>query len=169
MKKWTLAFYLILGTLLSLKAQSNFTTSGITVGVLVSDLEKSIDFYINVIGMVKAGGFSIDSEFGKKSGLSNGVPFDVTILKLEDHPDASQWKLVSFKKEAAHPAQNFIQDDTGMQYITLYVKSLAPVIERIKAHNIKVLSETPTLLRDGRHFVLIQDPDGTFVELIGPM
>ena len=64
-----------------------------------------------------------------------------------------------------------IMSHTGMQYITINVTSLAPFLKRIKAHGVKLLGETPVPLgSDGaRSFVLIQDPDGTFIELIGPL
>ena len=74
---------------------------------------------------------------------------------------------MSFNKKSNHPKPNYIQDDTGVQYVTIMVKSVTPFLNRIKAHKIPILSTTPTVLGDGRHFVLIQDPDGTFVELIG--
>jgi predicted enzyme related to lactoylglutathione lyase len=72
------------------------------------------------------------------------------------------------RKKSAHPKQNFVPDDTGIQYITIYVKSMKPIIERIKLHGIKTLGITPTKLDETRHFVAIQDPDGNFIELIGP-
>ncbi|MCF2520532.1 hypothetical protein L0660_22885 [Dyadobacter sp. CY351] len=75
---------LILATLLFgglVHAQSNFTSKSIGVGVVVADMQRSLDFYIKGIGMVN----------------------------------------------------------------------------------------TPTPLTKDSHFVLVQDPDGTFVELIGPM
>ena len=34
---------------------------------------------------------------------------------------------------------------------------------------VKLLGETPISLGGDSNFVLVQDPDGTFVELIGPM
>ncbi len=150
------------------EAASEFQHGTILVGVVVTDFQKALDFYTNVLGMKKTGGFSIDEDFGKRSGLSNGVPFDVTILKLEDSPQATEWKLLSFGKKAAHPRPKYIQDDTGIQYVTIFVKSMKPFIERIKKHSVPFLGETPTTLGDGRQFVLVQDPDGTFIELIGP-
>lgn len=147
---------------------SEFEHGTILLGVVVTDFEKALDFYTNVLGMKKTGGFSINEEFGKRSGLSDGTPFDVTILKLEDSPKATEWKLVSFGKDAAHPRPKFIQDDTGIQYVTMYVKSMKPFLERIKKYNVPLLGETPTRLDGGRQFVLVQDPDGTFIELIGP-
>lgn len=150
-------------------AQSNFSSKLIGLGVVVSDLDRSLDFYVNGIGMVKAYSFKINGDFGKRSGLSNGVPTEVTVLKLEDSPEANEWKLMSFGKKSNHPKQNFIHDDTGVQYITIYVKALKPVVERLKAKNVKFLGSSPIPLDQKSHFVLVQDPDGTFIELIGPM
>lgn len=150
-------------------AQSNFTNKSIGVGVVVADMERSLDFYVNGIGMVKTGNFTINEEFGKRGGLTGGVATNVNILKLENSPEASEWKLMSFGKKAAHPKQKFIQDDTGAQYITIQVKSLKPIIERLKGQKVAFLGSTPTQLNKDAHFVLVQDPDGTFVELIGPL
>jgi catechol 2,3-dioxygenase-like lactoylglutathione lyase family enzyme len=147
---------------------SEFPTGTIQIGVIVQDLKKSVDFYTNVIGMTKTGGFSIDAAFGEKSGLTGGEPFDVTILKLKDSPEAAEWKLMSFGKEPTHPPQKYIQDDIGMQYITIFVKSMKPFLERLEKHNVTLLEETPTFIGDGRQFVFLQDPDGNFIELIGP-
>jgi catechol 2,3-dioxygenase-like lactoylglutathione lyase family enzyme len=149
--------------------QGEFSTEIIQVGVVVADLEKSVDFYTNVVGMVKTGGFSVNEDFGKKSGLTGGLPFDVTILKLKDSPAANEWKLMSFNRKAAHPRPAYIQDDTGVQYITINVTSLKPFLERIKKYNVPLLGDTPIPLDETSHFVLIQDPDGTFIELIGPI
>ena len=151
------------------QAQSNFSSKVIGVGVVVADLERSLDFYTNGIGMVKAYSFTINADFSQKSGLSNGVPAAVTVLKLENSPEASEWKLMSFGKKAAHPDQKFIQDDTGMQYITIQVKALKPIIDRLKQRNVKFLGSTPIPLNAKSHFVLVQDPDGNFIELIGPL
>lgn len=149
--------------------QSNFTSKLIGMGVVVSDLEKSLDFYTNVIGMVKAYSFTINEDFSKRSGLSNGVPATVTVLKLENSAEANEWKLMSFGKQATHPKQNFIQDDTGVQYITINVKALKPIIERLKQRNVPFLGSSPTQLNRNSQLLFVQDPDGTFIEIIGPM
>lgn len=151
------------------KDASEFKSGIIQVGVVVTDLQKSLNFYTDVLGMQKTGEISVNEEFSKKSGLAGGTPFTIQVLKLKDSPQATQWKLMSFDKtKASHPYPTYIKDDTGMQYITINVNSMAPFLKRIKKHNVKLLGDTPTPLGDdGRLFVLIQDPDGTFIELIG--
>lgn len=150
-------------------AQSEFTQDFISIGVIVSDVEVSKKFYTEVIGMTETRKFSVTGDAGKRLGLTNGIAFDVVILKLADSPNATEWKLLSFGKKATHPEQKYIHDDTGMQYVTIFVKSLNPFVERIKANNVTTLGETstPQPLGNGRFFVLVQDPDGTFIELIG--
>ena len=75
---------------------------------------------------------------------------------------------MSFGTKSGHKKQTYLHDDTGMQYITILVNHLIPVMERIEKNNIKILSKKPSELGDGRFFILVQDPDGTFIELIGP-
>ena len=171
MKKLSVFLIIAVITLLSSQtmAQSEFSSGLIGVGVVTKNLEKSLDFYLNVIGMTKVGEFDVDENFGKISGLTDDLAFHVDVLKLQDSPDANQWKLMSFKKEGSHPMPKYIHDDTGPQYITISVNSLDPVLKRIKKHNVKLLGETPVTLGETDHFLLVQDPDGTIIELIGPL
>lgn len=171
MKHLTICLLLIAGTAYTTKttAQSEFSSNLIGVGLVVTDLEKALDFYTNVVGMKKVHEFDVPEDFGKSSGLSGGLPIHVDVMKLEDSPEANQWKIISFDKAAGHPKSTYIHDDTGMQFITIMVTSLEPFLKRIKKHNVKLLGETPVPLGPDQHFVLIQDPDGTLVELIGPL
>ncbi len=151
---------------LGVQPPGDFAKSTISVGVVVENLNKSLDFYQNVIGMVKTSEFSVESNRAKELGLSNGDRFDVTILKLENSEQATEWKLMSFGRKATHPEQTYVPDDTGMQYVTIYVRSMKPILERIKKYKVKTLGITPTKLDESRDFVLVQDPDGNFIELI---
>lgn len=163
-----LATLLVVSPSYAVQPPDDFAKSGISVGVVVEDLDKAIDFYINVIGMVKTGEFSVDAAKAKELGLSNGNSFDVKVLKLENSENAAEWKLMSFGKKANHAKPAYVPDDTGVQYITIFVKSMKPVLDRIQKHGVKMLGKTPTMLDPNRQFVLVQDPDGTFIELIGP-
>jgi len=147
---------------------NEFSNPTIQIGVVVSDLNKSLDFYKNVIGMKETGAFTVSGEKSKNLGLSDGRELDVKILKLEDSPNANEWKLMSFSKNANHPEQKYVHDDTGMQYITIFVNNISTFLKRVKSNNIEILSEEPSDLGGGNYFILFQDPDGTFIELIGP-
>ena len=147
---------------------SDFSNPAFGVGVVVEDLQKSIDFYTNVIGMTKTGEFSVTKEQCTELGLTDSYQLDVTILKLQDSEQANEWKLMSLGTKAKHPKQKYMSDDTGMQYITIFVSHINTIIERVEKNNVKILSGKPSSLGEGRKFILIQDPDGTFIELIGP-
>lgn len=168
MKKFIIPFLFVFAVLISNAQKSEFSNSSFSVGNVVEDLDKSIDFYTKVIGMTKTGEFSVPKENATELGLTDKYTLDVVILKLENSPEASEWKLMSLGTKANHPKQKWMSDDTGMQYITIFVNHLNPIIERMKKHDVKILSGVPSSLGDNRFFVLVQDPDGTFIELIGP-
>lgn len=163
---------LSLGALLTapaLGSPEEFASTTIGIGVVVKDLDKSLAFYTNAVGMVQTGSFDVAETFSKASGLANGLPLHVKVLRLGEGEDATQWKLMTFGDKSQPQKNDFIYSHTGMQYITILVKDLTPIVERLKKHRIQLLGETPLALGGDNHFVLIQDPDGTFIELIGPM
>lgn len=144
-----------------------FKENAIHIGVVTSDVNRSLKFYTEVLGMQKTGGFDLSADFGKRSGLTGGLPVSVTVLKLTDAPSATQWKIMQFP--GLKPAKKkVIQDQVGMRYITIMVNSVTPFIERIRANKIPFMGDTPVKLDDGQQFILIQDPDGVFIEIIGP-
>ncbi len=151
------------------QANETFSSETIDVGVVVSDMEASLRFYLEAIGMQRVSSFEIDEDLGRRSGLTGGVPFKVEVLKLGTGETATSWKLMTFGTRAETQENTHIHNRVGMQYITIFVNDMKAAVERLEAHNVPLLGETPTPLADGRHFVLVKDPDDTFVELIGPM
>ena len=169
LKFYLLVIFISFLPVTKLFAQNQFSNPTIFVGNVVTNLEKSVEFYTNVIGMTQTGTFSVDAEKAKQLGLSDKYKIDVTVLKLEDSPQANEWKLMSFGTKPGHKKPKWLHDDTGMQYITINVNHLDPFIERMKKNNIEILrKEVPVKLEENRYFILVQDPDGTFIELIGP-
>jgi len=161
------AAFAMISTAQKAPVPNEFSNPTIFVGSVVTDLAKSVDFYTNIIGMTQTSTFSVDGAKAKELGLTDGRAIDVTVLKLEDSPQANEWKLMSFGTKSGHKKPNYLHDDTGMQYITILVNHLNPIIERLDKNNIKILSSKPSELGEGRFFILVQDPDGTFIELIG--
>ncbi|MCM5663158.1 VOC family protein [Galbibacter mesophilus] len=140
----------------------------IDIGIVVTNMEKSLILYKDVLGMKEVGQFPIDKEFGRKSGLTSGLATEVTVLQMEEGNQSTQLKLMTFGKHKNwYP--DYIQQDLGVQYITLHVDNIGPYIERIIKNKIKMLGETPIVLDNGKTFVLIKDYDGTFIEIIGEL
>jgi predicted enzyme related to lactoylglutathione lyase len=147
--------------------QELFSSQTIHMGVIASDLDRSLEFYQEVIGMKHTGSFGVEKNMAKQSGLSNGIPFEVEVLKLGTGESATRLKLMSFGKRAEKQVNDYIYDHTGIQYITINVHDLAPFIKRIKKHRETILGNGPVDIGGNRYLLLLKDPDGTFIELIG--
>jgi catechol 2,3-dioxygenase-like lactoylglutathione lyase family enzyme len=159
--------------------ENAFESNIFKIGIVTSDLHATLDFYINIIGLIKVREFDIDSVTSYKFGLTKGIPFHVVSLKTENTPQATELKIVSFGKTTNNNKPQYLQFTSGVQFMTISVKSITQFVKRLKDNNIKLLGETPTLIKllnetpvsplsgDGRQLVLIQDPNGIFIEIIG--
>ena len=139
----------------------------VAIGLVVGDLDASRAFYGELLGFRETGGFPIDSSFGRRSGLSDGVPFEVVILQPGGAAAGTQLKLVHFAEGAGDAGVGPIQSRRGVRYLTLYLDDIAPAVARLRAAGVAFEGETPMTLGDGRGFALVRDPDGVLVELIG--
>ncbi len=152
-------------------AEEEFAKKTISIGMIVSDLDKSLEFYKDVVGFIQADRteFDVPAEFGKKSGLTDSIGLHVEVLKLGRGEDVTELKIMTFGDKPKKQENEYLHTNTGIQYLTIFVTELKPILERIKEHKVKLLGETPIPLGEKNSFVLIKDPDGTFIELIGPM
>jgi catechol 2,3-dioxygenase-like lactoylglutathione lyase family enzyme len=152
----------------TLRAQATYSQGRVDIGLVVSDLERSIAFYQDALGMQRVYSFEVGAPFAREAGLTAGVPLNVVAMKLTADDDAPVLKLVrTGEPETYRP--RFIDDQSGVRYLTVFVTALAPVLERLKHHDVPVLGEGPVRMSNGQSLALVQDPDGLFVELIGPM
>lgn len=142
----------------------------VDVGIVVEDMDASLDFYRQVLGMQQSRTIDITEEFGRSSGLTDGRPTEIRVLTLGGGSAATEWKLMTFDDLPAGPSgEEHITDQLGMQYVTLQVDRLGPFLDRAEEHGFDPRGETPIPLGGGDHFALLQAPEGTFVELIGPL
>lgn len=151
------------------EAQSATADPTIDVGVVVDDLDASLQFYREVLGMEQRRTIDIAKDFGQRSGLTGGSPTEIRVLTLGDGDAATEWKLMTFEDVPDAATESDITDQQGMQYITLQVDELGPYLERARAHDVTPLGDTPIALGEDNHFLLLQAPEGTFVEVIGPL
>ncbi len=149
--------------------QSASADPTIDVGVVVDDLDASLPFYRDVLGMEQRRTIDITEDFGRRSGLTGGHPTEIRVLTLGEGDAATEWKLMTFEEVPDAPAESDITDQRGMQYITLQVDRLGPYLERARNHDVEPLGDTPIALGEDTHFLLLQAPEGTFVEVIGPL
>lgn len=148
-------------------AQTNAELGVAAIGYVVADIEASEKFYTEIVGMIPAGGFSLDEAWSNDAGASNGKPFSVKLFKLVDSPTATMLKLAYFDSVDERPAQNGIDDFAGVNYLTLYytAEGFSDAVQRVQDAGIEM---TGWVKRETYQLFFINDPDGVYVELVGP-
>lgn len=148
-------------------SQSNADLGVAAIGIVVSDIEISENFYRDILGMKEVGGFSLDEPWSKEAGVANGKPFSVKLFKMKDLSSATVLKLAYFDKTEKSADKQAINLSSGVNYITLYysAEEFQQVIERTVAADIKKMG---WVKRDSYQLFFIKDPDGIFVEIVGP-
>lgn len=115
------------------------------VGIGVSDLARSADFYSRVLGMKQTGVFKIDY-------------MDEIMLA---HEGRSAVVLMHYTDGSA---RNYADNPVKLVF---YVTDAAAGIERIRAEGLAVIHEpTPNASLGGAVVGLAKDPDGYVIELI---
>ena len=152
---------------------SPFSSTTIDLGTVVSDLDRSVKWYTEAIGLKELKPFDVPGEFGKKIGLSNNIPLHVRVLTLGEGETATKLKLMQFKTApGARVDQTFLHSTYGFRYLTLFVKDIDASLERAAKHGSKPIADgvqpLPEGFPAGIFIAVLRDPDGNFVELVGP-
>ena len=100
---------------------NEFSSNVIMVGIVANDLEESIDFYTKVIGMNKVTEFTVNEEFGKNSGLTDGNAIDISVLVLNDSEDPAIIKVLG-RNEKTDSTKGMAC--TKADYDALYLQTL---------------------------------------------
>lgn len=146
----------------------------IDIGVVVGDVSRSVDFYTKVIGFEEVPGFTVPEDFCQKAGLTSGPALAIRVLTLGAGDDATRLKLMSLSDTKPKACDNsFIHSQLGYSYLTIQLKTLGPALKRLAARGEKPVAQSPVPLPgagpDGAHLLMVRDPDGNLIELIGPM
>lgn len=161
-------------TLVPQDTESEFPSSTIDIGMVVRDVEKSVEFYTDLIGFTEVPGFAVNADFATGAGLTDGHGVKIHVLVLKKDRTATNLKLMSLPDAKPAASDNeFVHSQLGLSYLTIRTVSLAPALERLKAAGITPLADGPVPLpgagADGPHLVVVRDPDGNLVELIGTL
>jgi len=148
-----------------------FARTTIDLGMVVSDVDKSVKFYTEAIGFKEIQGFTVSAEFCVAAGLTD-KQLDIRVLVLGEEPSGTRLKLMS----AGEPKQNdnrSVTAEKGFRYLTIYTADGNATAERLKKAGVKPLAKGPVPLPPGfpenMRLSVVRDPDGNLVELIGPV
>lgn len=150
-----------------------FTRTTIDLGMVVTDLEKSVAFYTEAIGFTELPGFDVPATLATDAGLTDGKPLSIRVLVLGEGPEATRLKLMSVAGTTPRTGDtDFIHSHTGFRYLTITVADTDAALARLATHGVKLLAKSPAPLPEslgpGVFLTCVRDPDGNIVELLGP-
>jgi len=139
---------------------------------VVADVEKSVDFYQNVLGMDLQGTPPTGSRpYLDTPAIVNlydapGAQYRVGVALVPASPmraELVEWKGVD--RTPVHPRYQ----DPGAATLILTVRDLNPILARVKKSGSPILTtgSEPVRLNDSSA-IMLRDPDGFYVELIQP-
>jgi catechol 2,3-dioxygenase-like lactoylglutathione lyase family enzyme len=154
--------------------------AGDVVGVgnfihVVANLDKSLEFYHDVLGMDLQRAPGAQAPSGPRPFLSapevprlyNAVGAQYRVLSAVVPESPMRAELVEFKEVDRKAVRPRVQDP-GASILVLTVRDLARILGRLNKRTATVLTSGggPVRLDDGSQAVLLSDPDGFFVELV---
>ncbi|MFT7484263.1 MAG: catechol 2,3-dioxygenase-like lactoylglutathione lyase family enzyme [Candidatus Paceibacteria bacterium] len=175
-KTAALTFLIGLASCASLPTQESahpgFSSATIDFGMVVSDIEQSALFFTNTIGLREAPGFSVGAEFCTDAGLTLSQPLAIRVFQTGTGETATKLKLMQIPGATSKMSDNaFVHSQLGLSYITIYVTDMGAVLARLQATGVQPLAKGPVALGEdpmGPALILVRDPDGNLIELIGP-
>jgi catechol 2,3-dioxygenase-like lactoylglutathione lyase family enzyme len=135
------------------------------VGVVVSDMDRALDFWSGLIGLEVTGRGRADwPHLSELNGL-DGVELEWCTLAL----DRAVIELTSYASRRAADSRRSGEDEPGRAHVGLVVDDLAQVAGRLTGAGATLRSAGPVLLMAGQYAgwraLYALDPDGTSVEL----
>jgi catechol 2,3-dioxygenase-like lactoylglutathione lyase family enzyme len=127
------------------------SSPGIDLGIVVSDVDRSLHFYRGLLGLHYEG--------------SNPVPGGGTMHRL--WAAESMIKLVAPESAPEQPviSGGLRAGALGLRYFTFSVADLAELMADLKANDVPVIRDV-TEMGAGVNIAIVEDPDGNHVEFL---
>lgn len=118
--------------------------------LVVSDLQKSIEFYTQVLGFEYVRGKKFDNR-------------ELVILSLGESPAA---KIELLRYDDTDLSQKVSEDRTllGLRHLAFHVTDVVRLYEELKEKGMEMLPEPPFMRVDGPKIAFGLDPDGILIE-----
>jgi catechol 2,3-dioxygenase-like lactoylglutathione lyase family enzyme len=135
-------------------------------GITVSDLERSLAFWRDVLGFQLSHTAQQKGELAQEITGVEGAELKLAVLKT---PGGHKIELLEYLAPADRKRTNFRPCDIGFVHVALLVEDLDVVLAHIAASGYKVAGKPQTLTRGpnaGKRVVYVRDPDGTTIEFM---
>ena len=166
--------FLVWSQALAQQAGSPFASETIDPGVVVSDVKKSIEFYTQALGFKEVKGFSVPGNWTKDVGLTDGQTLDIHVLVLGEGKGSTKLKLMEVPGANVKKGENkYITSQQGIRYLTIQVTDIDEALARLAKAGAKPATKggmvaLPEGFPKGVYLILVADPDGNLIELVGP-
>jgi len=117
------------------------------VGIRVTDLERSIDFYTNILGMKVSGRSKIEQTKGETVGL-------------QTEKDGFTLELNYYEKDSPYNTKYVVGE--GLDHLAFKVDDLDKALEEAKKAGHRTILQ---MKADGGRWAYIEDPNGNWIEL----
>jgi len=137
-------------------------------GITVSNLEKSLEFWREVLGFGLSHTAHQTGEMAKEITGVAGAEIKLAVLRA---PDGHKIELLEYLAPPDRKHVNVRPCDVGAVHVALLVDDLDAVLERIAAFGWKAAGKPQLLTKGpnaGKRVVYIHDPDGTTIEFMQP-
>ena len=133
------------------------------LGICVSDLERSVGFYRDVLGFVEAGRFEPDP-----ASTSRLLEIDCTLRAVYLERDGWRIELLHYPDPGSTgSSEPRPMNQLGMTHLSFRVENIDRVLEKLEAAGGRVLEGSVLAIGDGGAKALMAvDPDGTRLEII---
>lgn len=167
----------LFGFVISLRAaepKAGFTSQTVDLGMVVSDIEKSVKFYTEGIGFKEIQGFSVPADWTTEVGLTDGKTLNIRVFVLGQGDKATKLKLMQVEgKKPAKGKQKYLNSQLGFRYLTIFVTDIDASLAQLKKAGYKPASKSEMVaLPEGFpkdvYLMMVRDPDGNMIELVGP-
>jgi catechol 2,3-dioxygenase-like lactoylglutathione lyase family enzyme len=137
-------------------------------GITVSNLERSLAFWRDVLGFEFSHTAHQKGELAREITGVDGAEIKLAVLKT---PGGHKIELLEYLAPADRKRANLRPCDIGFVHVALLVDNLDLVLERIAASGWEAAGKTQTLKTGpnaGKCVIYVRDPDGTTIELMQP-
>jgi catechol 2,3-dioxygenase-like lactoylglutathione lyase family enzyme len=139
------------------------------IGLTVSDIERSLEFWRDLLGCTETGRGVVEWEH-----LDRLVAIDDTRIEWVElrFGDGQKIELQQYHRPPGTPVPGGTENEPGRSHVGLRVEGLEDLFDRLHAAGVRSRSARPVTLARGSYAgwraVYVLDPDGYGIELMQP-
>jgi catechol 2,3-dioxygenase-like lactoylglutathione lyase family enzyme len=152
--------------IMSTSKRRQFCISADHTGITVSNLERSLAFWRDVLGFEFSHTAHQKGELAQEITGVEGAEIKLAVLRA---PGGHKIELLEYLAPADRKRADIRPCDVGSVHVALLVNDLDSVLERIAASDWKAVGKPQRLQSGpnaGKRVVYVRDPDGTTIEFM---